>query len=199
MSKTVWPTALQLDAVLTSAGITIPAWTTAADIVGQAIAEWESLTGCAPWLADGSDIVYGTFNGTPYLMLSQLMVSVTSIDWDDCILDPDQWALDGPGPYFVVILAEPMRSKPQAITVTGVPGYSTAIPDDVWNAVLGRMVEIAKDAVGLAQGNMGASVTGNVKSVKQGTVAIEYSTPPANAFGYGKMLELASRYAVSGV
>lgn len=183
MAKTAWLTTTELNTALTAAGLTLPAWITAQEVIDLAVQRWEEATGYSPWLAEGSDStsIYSP-TGTDIITLRNPYISITSVTIDGSLLSSDFWDLgpDSGSPYDYLDIGTVTLGNPTTISIVGKKGWSATIPIDVWIAVFQEALDIAKEYIASASG--AGELDGNIKKIKQATVEIEYFSKETRNF-----------------
>lgn len=177
----MWPTLAEIQTKLALRGLTVPPDAELTAIIDGVIAEWDSMTGYSPFLAETNPVTR-TFDppawrtGTPAeLDLRNGYVEITSVK----VFQVDgaggttltlgstgyqPWPQDAP--YRRLLLAFYVSGMPNTIEVIGRRGYSDSIPADAWKALYDVVVaRVAQEQSG-----------GDVSKMKQGPVEMTYTT-----------------------
>lgn len=172
----VYPTELDLQAFLVSAGVVSSAPSGVASYVEGAIAEWERCTGYKPFLGESSDSS-DYFNGPypskhldlcgGYVSITSLAIGITATDDTGTVQTANQdWFPEHQGEAITGIEFTGLVSGLRSIKIVGKKGYSATLPADAYQAILQKA---AADAFPyLTQG-------GDAKRIKQGPVEYEFN------------------------
>jgi hypothetical protein len=185
-----YPTAAEVVTRLALMGVTLSTGNVAPFLSG-AVSTWEALT-YSPFKASGTPTDYALDpGGAQERLLPTAFVDISSVAVGGVTLASSQYRLlpRSGGPLTRIEFVSPIIEGVNSVVVTGLKGYSTTIPDEVYEAVMNLTVAKARDAQN--------SGSGLLSKVKQDTV--EYTYDVAN--GQGKvsvalkeMERLAQRY-----
>lgn len=148
-----WPVAADLSAYLVEQGRSAPSSVALDSALASAIAAFEIGTGWIPFLGESGSNLYDPWHVMPCwdgwtLDLGSGLVSATSVyvGWDGSdgtllTADTDYWLcppakVGNSQPYTGIRFAARQAGGPRSIRVTGVWGYASDIPDDVFAAIL---------------------------------------------------------------
>lgn len=153
-----YPGLSDVQLLLSSSGISLPATYDASYEMYGAISEWETATNCVPFLA-GASATYKfdppgpnwnnyTLGGGRRLLLPKPFATITAVkigvtpDYAGQTLteNTDFWLLPAnhaaeKRPITEIRFAVAVRGPQNSIEVTGTPGYYTTINAEVWNAI----------------------------------------------------------------
>lgn len=177
-SYAAYPVKDDVEALVSGAGITIPATFNVEYQLYGAIEELEQTTGYRPFLAGASDTY--RFDppgpndrgmrrgGSRLLLLDQAFVTVTEVrtgvtpddagtvlvENEDYYLRPENYDKHLE-PITQILFASIQYGLPRSIKVTGTPGYAEEIRADVWNAVrdlaAGRVAHALRQGIAAGQ------------------------------------------------
>lgn len=184
----MYPTEVNLQSYIEAMGLTAPPSARLSAALAQAVRQWESATGWAPFLKDSVDrTVYfdpprvGSFGCI--LSLDRGLLSLTSVKVGveadrtggttvtqgvDFLMLPADGGTDEKPWTDIQFLTNLPYFLPQSVQVVGKFGYATACPSDASEAILAYAT--AKLMPVIQGGN------GPLKRVKQGGIEEEYST-----------------------
>jgi hypothetical protein len=185
-----YPTAAEIVTRLGLMGVTLTTGQVA-PFRARAVSVWEGLT-YSPFLASGTPTDYALDpGGAQERLLPTVFTSITSVAVGSVTLASSQYRLlpRSGGPLTRIEFTSPVIEGVNTVVVTGVKGYSTTLPDEVYEAVMNYVVAVARDSQ-----NSGA---GPLSKVKQDTVEYTYSVEAGKdkvSVAMAEMERLAVRY-----
>jgi len=180
MPRANYPTTSELTGYLGSPTLPTVISSGYQSMLDSAVEDFERLTGIKPFKADAnaSTTVFSSahesgdalYLPTTYFTLTSLKAGVTPSDaGTELVVDQDYFLLPESGPYDIVRFRGPRSFGIKDFSVTGRKGYSTTIPEDVFEAILLKAaVTIYNYQINIAGGNF--------EKVKQGPVELDYGT-----------------------
>jgi hypothetical protein len=180
MPRANYPTTSELTGYLGSPTLPTVISSGYQSMLDSAVEDFERLTGIKPFKADAnaSTTIFSSahesgdalYLPTTYFTLTSLKAGVTpSNTGTELVVDQDYFLLPEAGPYDMVRFRGPRSFGIKDFSVTGRKGYSTTIPEDVFEAILLKAaVTIYNYQINIAGGNF--------EKVKQGPVELDYGT-----------------------
>jgi hypothetical protein len=180
MPRANYPTTSELTGYLGSPTLPTVISSGYQSMLDSAVEDFEMLTGIKPFKADAnaSTTIFSSahesgdalYLPTTYFTLTSLKANVTPSDaGTELVVDQDYFLLPEAGPYDMVRFRGPRSFGIKDFSVTGRKGYSTTIPEDVFEAILLKAaVTIYNYQINIAGGNY--------EKVKQGPVELDYGT-----------------------
>jgi hypothetical protein len=178
MPRANYPTTSELTGYLGSPTLPTVISSGYQSMLDSAVEDFERLTGIKPFKADAnaSTTIFSSahesgdalYLPTTYFTLTSLKAGVTLSDaGTELVVDQDYFLLPEAGPYDMVRFRGPRSFGIKDFSVTGRKGYSTTIPEDVFEAIL------LKAAVTIYNYQANAA-GGSAYNVKQGPVELNF-------------------------
>ncbi len=194
-----WPLVADLQELLTSASaFDASANLDLADLLDQAVEEFESETGYTPFLNTNAAESTRYFNapgpivrphatllgGGRKLFLSAGVLSISLLAIDGVAktagLDYYDGVFQNNGPVTMIEFSDRVFSRPNGISITGVWGYCSTLPKMAFNAVLARAAMKALPLLASRRRVTAEGETGLVKAIATGPVRTEYAVSAAD-------------------
>ena len=153
MSHAAFPSAAEVQTALSNAGYSLPVGTSGAGYAAQAKTAWESLCGY-PFLGTGTpgDVLYDAtcseflHFGRWYSSVTAVAVGVSEADTTGTVLDIGNsvfLAKNRDSKVYGLRFPSAIFGAQESIKVTGLSGWDSTVPDDVFDAVLTYAVGLA--------------------------------------------------------
>lgn len=182
----MYPTVTNLTNALSAMGVSVPSFITSG-AVEASIIQFEQQTGRIPFIAASGNVTYtmspegarsnwrNSYGGSPYLMLSTNMISVSAVIIDGVTQSvsaysfyPLDYQLKNRPIEGIVFDTAPYTDRGE-ITIIGKPGYSATCPQDVYQAIL-------INAVGYCQKMNTYLQMGGLNSIKEADLSMDFGS-----------------------
>lgn len=190
----LWPSASDLQQFMAVNGYGSISGPDAQRYVASAVAEWEAMTGWSPFLSSGTEETRSfdppRYSAHGFRLEIGAWRTIATVEIGGRVLESGEYVLRNvsiePEPVYAVDFLVSVGGGPLSIEITGERGFCDNLPDDVFQAVLGKA---AYDA-------SASSVSGatRLSSVQQGDVKYSYDADAVRTL-QTRFLAAVARYA----